>query len=535
MTNPRKRKLETVQEQKVPKQAKVSADSKSASVSPPPAELKIGDILSVKSRIRHESKEKCTRKIYKSVRINGATYVSKIDFDSDGAVSSIMDNEIATLFLARILSPYHEKHPKAYHSRVKYPNTTRESFAVAVEEIPEFKTLNAFTPERMNELVRKGKLRGLGVVQALAKILNISDLPPRNVAIADAKNLERDDKESYATAVLHDGDSGFAKGVVLCNPSDSSILKSSNFRKTRQGFKLKTDTTDLEQWTSLDGEWDGGKYYVVPEEKKLICTDDIAWEHDITVYHLLILPPALLEKFLYHVCKHNDTETINDKYLQLLSSQEEFLDCVYGDDNFRKLVDDSFSDGTLEEFIKFIKTLGPELNAPPQIMREVEAAIRAEAVQLKERLSVSVADQLDPVGEGGSLVADADVGMSGNVFPPPLALDAAGTDAPDGSGLGGDSTLGDSSVGSPISISPIPLPQLHTFVDSSLNPLPVNASDAFAASAVALSSEPTALPMPQSPKLASLSMFRRPSLGDMTLPMDGLSRSLSLGNGNMNV
>lgn len=268
MTNTRKRKLETAQEQKDPKQAKVSTDSKSASASPPTAELKIANILSVKSRVRHKSAEMCTRKIYRSVRINGASYVSKIDFDSDGAVSSIMDNEIATLFLARILSPYHDKHPKAYHSCVKFPHATKESFAVAVEEIPEFKTLNAYTPERINELVRKGKLRGLGVVHALAKILNIADLPRRNVAIADAKNLERDDKESCATAVLHDGDSGFAKGVPFQDPDDSSIVKSSNYPKTRQGFKLKTDTTDLEQWTSLDGGWGGGKYHVIPEEKK---------------------------------------------------------------------------------------------------------------------------------------------------------------------------------------------------------------------------------------------------------------------------
>lgn len=247
--------------------------------------------------------------------------------------------------------------------------------------------------------------------------------------------------------------------------------------------------------------------------------------------------PALLEKLLYHVCKHRDTETINDKYLQLLSSQEELLDCVSEDDSFRKLVDDSFSDGTLEAFIRFIKTLAPEISASPEVMHNVESAIRSGAVQLKDRLFVSVTDQLDPVGDGASLV-DTDADMPGHAFPPPLAFDAADTEAAaaaDRSNLDGDSLLGDTSAGSPISISPIPLQQLHTFVDSSLNPLPVNASDAFAASAVALSSESTALPMPQSPKLASVSMFRRPSLGDMTLPMDGLSRSLSLGNGNTNV
>lgn len=397
--NPNKRKSPPEQKESQAKILKTLDSStqdehKNSAESKKPAESfeqtskpKLTDILILSTEACIKSKVDCSRMIYQG-QFNGKSYILKVDpYDIDEKISQNQDSEIVTLFFQRLLSPYHDKHPKAYHAKVKlHDHSFKEAYAAAVDVIPHFTTLDDIPSKKINELNINGKLQGFGVATANAKIFNISDLHFGNVSIIDAENLESDDKESRSTLVIHDGDLSL---LMLELP------------KTLRDFKLKIRVKDYspDKWLDYEASDDEMSDEEESDDKaedknQFKLTQAMADEHDIVFFHFLILPPSLLKRLLHILCRNDDPDNIDYKYKQLLLNHEAYWNIVWKDENFTKLM--SNNPHAVNKFIEYFKSLGQELDISKDDMIRTEEAIRKQEARLRDQQPYSAnVDALD--------------------------------------------------------------------------------------------------------------------------------------------
>lgn len=395
-----------------------------------PAKPKLTKTHFFRTNTHVESDESCCRMIYKA-NLNGASYIlkagSKLD---DTEVQREHDDEVTALFFVRLLSPYHEKHPEAYHARIEILETadldgdvvnndsseeekaTMDSsskiiYGVAVNEIPDFETLRVFESKEINALHESRKLRGYGVATAATKVLNMSDFCLRNVALVDAINIGDDDEESFATVVPHDGDGSFAK------KPNSDI--DCDFKKTLRDFQSKINAEDFDPtlWPNF--------HFARSGKEELKCTDDIAREHDIFMYHFLIMPSALLERFVRLLSKHKDISTIDNRCEQLLASQKDYWNIVPQDDAFKKLIEVLFKEGTVDKFIDYLKPLASEFDFSLEEMQSFEKSIREQEAKLRQYVSNSshlLVDGANTPGLGLGATSSESKSTSGSLSTP---------------------------------------------------------------------------------------------------------------------